>query len=122
MLERVQPDVVWHPTGFLTGTRDYEGAEGVRQWMEDLGEIASRDVAVLTFPSEYQLLDDGRVLVLGSGRLEREVSPVVQGLGWIWELRAAKVTRMTNYLSHAQAREDAGLEDEAGRTEETPET
>lgn len=111
VVECVHPDVQWHPTGFLTGTRDYEGGEGIRQWMDDLAVVGKRGATMLTFPSEYRLLDDGRVLVLGRGRHEREVSPIDQELGWIWELRDDRVAKMTNYLSHAQTRADAGLED-----------
>ena len=77
--------------------------------MEDVGAVGERGVAMLTFPGDVRVLDDGRVLVLGSGRLEREVSPIDQELGWIWELRDGKVERMTNYLSHAEARKAAGL-------------
>ena len=111
LVERVQPDVHWHPTGFLTATRDYEGAEGVRRWMEDLSDIGERGISIFTFPGEFQVLDDGRILVLGSGRVEREVSPIDQELGWIWELRDGKVARMTNYLSHADARSAAETPD-----------
>lgn len=100
VVARLDPEVVWRPTGFITGTQEYTGEDGVREWLRDVARV---DGTVTTFPTEVRALDDERVLVLGSGRLERRVSPIDQELGWIWELRKGKVTRMTNYLSHDDA-------------------
>ena len=109
MLRHLDPEIEWRPTGFLTGKRAYRGHDGIRQWIADLEEVAGRGDTILTFPLEYRALDDDRVLVLGRGRLERKVSPIDQELGWVWELRDGKVIRMTNYLSHAEARQAAGV-------------
>lgn len=102
------PDVQWRPTGFLTAKQFYGGVEGVREWLADLAKLTAAGNTIRTFPEDYRAMGD-RVLVLGRGRLERAVSPIEQELAWIWEFKDGKVVAMTNYLSHAEALEAAGV-------------
>jgi ketosteroid isomerase-like protein len=113
LLAVLDPDVRWRPTAFLTGEGEYRGHEGVRRWLSGLRELKEGGTDVLTFTSEFDDLGDGRVLVLGDGKLRRDAGPIRQELGWIWRIgEDGRIVEMTNYLTRAEAQrvaEDGGV-------------
>jgi ketosteroid isomerase-like protein len=107
-LSLLADDVDWRVSAYLTGEGDKQGKEAVRQWLRHVSSLAAYGERVQIVPDSYRELDDRRVLVLGSGRIEREEDTLEEEVGWIWEIEDGKVVRMTDFLSHAEAIEAAG--------------
>jgi ketosteroid isomerase-like protein len=110
VIAHLDENVRWRPTAFLTGQSSYSGIGGVKQWLRDLGSLEESGSQVLTFTNEYEELPDGRVLVLGHGKILRDTGVIEQELGWIFEFEDDKVVTMDNYLTREQAREAAGVD------------
>jgi ketosteroid isomerase-like protein len=87
----------------------YRGPEGVRQWVLDVR--ANFDRFETRFLDVRDLGD--QVLALGVLNFRGKGSGVEmeQPLGYVWEIRDGKGTRLDFYGSHAEALEAVGLSD-----------
>jgi ketosteroid isomerase-like protein len=101
------PDIELHSRfGSLTG-EPYRGAQGVRQWLEDLQQSFER----------FDLwLDDVRdlgdeVLAIGGLNLRARGSglDMQEPMGWVFEFREGRLARMRFYAQPADALEAVGL-------------
>jgi ketosteroid isomerase-like protein len=106
-LSYLDDDVDWGVSAYLTGDRNLRGKEAVRDWMVKVASLKAAGEKVKLFQDEYRALDESAVLVLGSGRIEREVNTLEEQLGWIWRFRDGKVVAMTDFLSQEEALEAA---------------
>jgi ketosteroid isomerase-like protein len=104
-IESAHPDVEIFSRFASLGGEPYRGAEGVRQWIEEIEQTLGR-FEVRT--SEVRDLGN-RVLALGAITLEGKASgiEIEQPMGWSFELRDGKLARMFFYSSHAEALEAA---------------
>jgi ketosteroid isomerase-like protein len=110
-LAELDADVTWHPAiepGLEGKATTYRGHDGARKiWRQDRGEAWER---LTNRPQEFRDLG-ASVLVLGridmTARATRiEFSQVV---GEVFDLRAGKIVRIRDFLTHAEAIEAAGL-------------
>jgi ketosteroid isomerase-like protein len=101
-------DFEWVVPEPLDGRSVWRGREGfldfIRTWTEQFEDWSIRVV---------RLIDAGanRVVALTHQTATGKESgvPVELNVGQVWELEAGRWTRVTNYLSHAEALEAAGL-------------
>src|SRR5213596_1933929 len=109
-IESAQPDVEFFSRFASLGGEPYRGAEGIRQWIEEIKMTFGR-FEVRT--SDFRDLGD-RVLALGSIGLQGKASgiEIEQPMGWLFELQGGKLARMFFYSSHAEALEAAGLSEQ----------
>jgi ketosteroid isomerase-like protein len=115
LTEAAQPDVEIYSRFASLGGEPFRGADGVRQWIEEIEQIFGR-FEVRT--SDFRDLGD-RVLVLGSIGLRGKASGVEieQPMGWLCELQDGKLARMLFYSTHAEALEAVGLSEQDARTD-----
>jgi ketosteroid isomerase-like protein len=107
LTEAAQPDVEIYSRFASLGGEPFRGAEGVRQWVEEIEQNFGR-FEVRT--GDFRDLGD-RVLALGSIGLQGKSSGVEieQPMGWLCEFQDGKLARIFFYSSHAEALEAAGL-------------
>jgi ketosteroid isomerase-like protein len=107
IIQTAQPDVEIFSRFASLGGEPYRGAEGVRQWVEEI-ELTFGRFEVRT--SELRDLGD-RVLALGAIGLQGKTSgiEIEQPMGWLFELEGGKLARILFYSSHAEALEAVGL-------------
>ena len=106
--DTVPDDYEWIVPGEFAGKSVWRGREEfgefVRIWTEDFEDWSIR---------VERLIDagDDRVvaLALQSGTGKHSGVPVEMNLGQIYELKEGRMVRVTNYFSHAEALEAAGL-------------
>jgi ketosteroid isomerase-like protein len=104
-------EVEWHPAiepGLEGKATTYHGHDGARRvWEEDRGESWER---LTNRPQELRDLGES-VLALGHMDLAARSTGIEfsQELGEVFELRAGKIIRIRDFLSHAEALEAAGL-------------
>ena len=112
-LAGLDADVAWHPAiepGLEGKATTYRGHEGARTvWVEDRGEAWDR---LTNRPQEFRDLGES-VLVLGYMDLAARTTGIEfsQELGEVFDLRAGKIVRIRDFLTHAEALEAAGLSD-----------
>jgi ketosteroid isomerase-like protein len=110
-LAELAPDVEWRPAiqpGLEGKAAAYLGHDGARQiWRQDRGEAWER---LTNQPQELRDLGDS-VLALGQIDLVARVTGIEfsQEVGEVFDLRAGKVVRIRDFLTHAEALEAAGL-------------
>jgi ketosteroid isomerase-like protein len=107
IIESAQPDLEIFSRFATLGGESYRGPAGVRRWVAEIESTFDRfDVRT----SDFRDLGN-RVLVLGSIDLEGSSSGIniQQPMGWLFELRDGKLTRMFFYSSHEEAFKAAGL-------------
>jgi ketosteroid isomerase-like protein len=112
-LAELAADVEWQPAiepGLEGKAATYRGHDGARQiWRQDRGEAWGR---LTNRPQEFVDLGES-VLVLGHIDLTARVTGIEfsQEVGEIFDLRAGKIVRIRDFLTHAEAIEVAGLRD-----------
>jgi ketosteroid isomerase-like protein len=108
-LDLVPEDFEWILTeGPFEGRSVWRGREGwvefVRTWNEQFDDLSFQVV---------RLIDAGKdrvvVLLHQSGTGKESGIPVGWDNGMVWELKDGRLIRATNYVSHADALEAAGL-------------
>ena len=103
--------VEWHPAiqpGLEGKATSYLGHEGARKiWRQDRGEAWER---LTNRPQEFRDLGES-VLVLGRLDLTARATGIEfsQEVGEVFDLRAGKIVRIRDFLTHAEAIEAAGL-------------
>jgi ketosteroid isomerase-like protein len=103
--------VEWQPAiqpGLEGKATTYLGHEGARQiWRQDRGEAWER---LTNRPEELRDLGES-VLVLGHLDLTARATGIEfsQEVGEVFDLRAGKIVRIRDFLTHAEAIEAAGL-------------
>ena len=110
-LAELDANVEWHPAiqpgleGKATTYRGYEGARTV--WREDRGEAWER---LINRPQGFRDLGES-VLALGHMDLTARATAIEfsQELGEVFDIRAGKIVRIRDFLTHAEALEAAGL-------------
>jgi ketosteroid isomerase-like protein len=106
--EAIADDFEWIVTTPLDGRSVWRGREGfvefMRTWTEQFENWSIR---------VERFIDAGEGRVVGlthqSATGKGSGVPVELKLGWVWELEDGRVTRVRNYLTHAEALEAAGL-------------
>jgi ketosteroid isomerase-like protein len=110
-LAELDPDVEWHPAiepGLEGTATTYRGPDGARKiWRQDRGEAWER---LTNRPRELRDLGDS-VLALGHMDLTAPTTGIEfsQELGEVFDLRAGKIVRIRDFLTHAEALEAVGL-------------
>ena len=112
-LAEFDADFEWHPAieSGLEGKVTYRGHEGARKvWGEDRGEAWER---LTNRPQEFRDLGES-VLALGHMDLTARATGIEfsQEVGEVFDLRAGKIVRVRDFLTHAEALEAAGLSEE----------
>jgi len=110
-LAELDAEVEWQPAiepgleGKATTYRGHDGAQKV--WREDRGESWER---LTNRPHELRDLGDS-VLALGHLDLTGRTTGIEfsQEVGEVFDLRAGKIVRIRDFLTHAEALEAAGL-------------
>jgi ketosteroid isomerase-like protein len=109
-LAELDPDVEWHPAiepGIEGKATIYRGADGARKiWRQDRGDAWER---LVNRPEELRDLGDS-VLALGHLDLTARSTGIEfsQEVGEVFDLRAGKIVRIRDFLTHAEALEAAG--------------
>ena len=110
-LAELDADVEWHPAiqpGLEGAATTYRGHDGAREfWRQDRGEAWER---LTNRPQEFRDLGES-VVVLGRIDLPARVTGIEfsQEVGEVFDLRAGKIVRIRDFLTHAEAVEAAGL-------------
>jgi ketosteroid isomerase-like protein len=110
-LAELDADVEWHPAiepGLEGKATIYRGPEGARMiWRQDRGDAWER---LTNRPQELRDLGDS-VLALGHLELTARTTGIEfrQEVGEVFDLRAGKIVRIRDFLTHAEALEAAGL-------------
>jgi ketosteroid isomerase-like protein len=110
-LSELAADVEWQPAiqpGLEGKATTYRGHDGARKiWRQDRGEAWER---LTNRPHEFRDLG-ASVLVLGHIDLTARVTGIEfsQEVGEVFDLRAGKIVRIRDFLTHAEAIEAAGL-------------
>jgi ketosteroid isomerase-like protein len=110
-LAELDADVEWHPAiepGLEGQATIYRGPEGARMiWRQDRGDAWER---LTNRPQELRDLGDS-VLALGHLELTARTTGIEfrQEVGEVFDLRAGKIVRIRDFLTHAEALEAAGL-------------
>lgn len=101
LLARLAPDVEWHPFSSVWERR-YEGHDGVRTWIAEVGEVWESLVVELDEVSE---LDGERVLCTGTLRGQPRGSGEQTALPTAWALwmREGLARRVDFFISRADA-------------------
>jgi ketosteroid isomerase-like protein len=104
-------EVEWHPAiqpGLEGKATTYLGHDGAREiWRQDRGEAWER---LTNRAREFRDLGES-VLALGHMELTARATGIElsQELGEVFDLRAGKIVRIRDFLTHAEAIEAAGL-------------
>lgn len=103
LIELSSEDVeVFTVTGVLAGrTGPYRGAEGLRQYLDDLARTWKR---IDLQPQNFQALDDERTLVFGRVRAWHERGFLDSSNAWLWTLREGHVVAVRVYADPNEAR------------------
>jgi ketosteroid isomerase-like protein len=110
-LAELDADLEWHPAiqpGLEGKATTYRGHDGARKiWRQDRGEAWER---LTNRPQEFRDLGES-VLALGHMDLTARATGIElsQELGEVFDLRAGKIVRIRDFLTHAEALEAAGL-------------
>jgi ketosteroid isomerase-like protein len=110
-LAELDADVEWHPAiepGLEGRSATYRGPDGARRiWRQDRGEAWER---LTNRPQEIRDLGES-VLVLGYIDLTARATGIEfsQEVGEVFDLRAGKIVRIRDFLTHAEALEAVGL-------------
>jgi len=110
-LAELDADVVWHPAiqpGLEGRATTYRGHEGARKiWRQDRGDAWER---LTNRPEEFRDLGES-VLALGQIDLTARVTGIEfsQEVGEVFDLRAGKIVRIRDFLTHAEALEAVGM-------------
>jgi ketosteroid isomerase-like protein len=110
-LAELDADVAWHPAiepGLEGKATIYRGHDGARKiWRQDRGEAWER---LTNRPLEFRDLGES-VLALGHIDLTARVTGIEfsQEVGEVFDLRAGKIVRIRDFLTHAEAIEAAAL-------------
>jgi ketosteroid isomerase-like protein len=110
-LAELAADVEWHPAiqpGLEGTATSYLGHAGARKiWRQDRGEAWER---LTNRPEEFRDLGDS-VLALGRIDLTARSTGIEfsQEVGEVFDLRAGKIVRIRDFLTHAEAIQAAGL-------------
>ncbi|HEV3377006.1 MAG TPA: nuclear transport factor 2 family protein [Thermoleophilaceae bacterium] len=110
-LAELDAEVEWHPAiqpGLEGQATTYRGHDGARQiWRQDRGEAWER---LTNRPQEFRDLGE-TVLALGHVDLTARATGIEfsQEVGEVFDLRAGKIVRIRDFLTHAEAIEAAGL-------------
>jgi ketosteroid isomerase-like protein len=109
-LAELDSDVEWQPAiepGLEGKATVYRGREGARQiWTQDRGEAWER---LVNRPDELRDLGES-VLALGHLDLTARTTGIEfsQEVGEVFDLRAGKIVRIRDFLTHAEALEAVG--------------
>jgi len=112
-LAELDADVEWHPAiepGLEGKAATYRGPGGARKiWRQDRGEAWER---LTNRPQELRDLGES-VLALGHLDLTARTTGIEfnQEVGEVFDLRAGKIVRIRDFLTHAEALEAVGLSD-----------
>ena len=110
-LAELDANVEWHPAiepGLEGEATTYRGPDGARKiWKQDRGEAWER---LINRPRELRDLGES-VLALGRMDLTAPTTGIEfsQELGEVFDLRAGKIVRIRDFLTHAEALEAVGL-------------
>ena len=110
-LAQLAADVEWHPAierGLEGKATTYRGHDGARKiWRQVRDEAWER---LTNRPQEFRDLGES-VLALGHIDLTARATAIEfsQELGEVFDLRAGKIIRIHDFLTHAEAIEAAGL-------------
>jgi ketosteroid isomerase-like protein len=110
-LAELDADVEWHPAiepGLEGKATIYRGPDGARRiWRQDRGEAWER---LTNRPHELRDLGES-VLALGQLELTARTTGIEfsQEVGEVFDLRAGKIVRIRDFLTHAEALEAVGL-------------
>ena len=110
-LAELDADVEWHPAiepGLEGKGITYRGHDGARNiWGQDRGEAWER---LINRPQEFRDLGES-VLVLGRIDLTARATGIEfsQEVGEVFDLRAGKIVRIRDFLTHAEALEAVGV-------------
>jgi hypothetical protein len=108
LFETLHPDVEWVPIFAVLEGRVYRGHDGVRDWIEHLGEDWER---FETHQEEFMPVGD-RVLVLGHWHARARGSGIeldAQPASWVVDVRDGKVVRLQTYTDRKEAFRAVGL-------------
>jgi ketosteroid isomerase-like protein len=110
-LAELAADVVWNPAiepGLEGKPTTYRGHDGARRiWTQDRGDAWER---LTNRPQELRDLGES-VLALGHIDLTARTTGIQfsQEVGEVFDLRAGKIVRIRDFLTHAEALEAVGL-------------
>jgi ketosteroid isomerase-like protein len=110
-LAELDAEVEWLPAiqpGLEGEATTYRGHDGAREiWRQDRGEAWER---LTNRPHEFRDLGDS-VLALGHMDLTARATAIEfsQEVGEVFDLRAGKIVRIRDFLTHSEAIEAAGL-------------
>ncbi|MQA75673.1 MAG: hypothetical protein GEU88_15260 [Solirubrobacterales bacterium] len=96
-------------TGLLAGrTGPYRGAEGLRDYLDDLAATWKR---IELQPQNFHPLDEERTLVFGRVRAWHERGFLDSSNAWLWTVRAGRVIAVRVFADPNEARETFGSGD-----------
>jgi ketosteroid isomerase-like protein len=110
-LVELDAEVVWHPAiepGLEGKATTYSGHDGARRiWRQDRGDAWER---LINRPQEFRDFGES-VLALGHLDLTARATGIEfsQEVGEVFDLRAGKIVRIRDFLTHAEALEAVGL-------------
>ncbi|MGH2980222.1 MAG: nuclear transport factor 2 family protein [Solirubrobacterales bacterium] len=97
----LDPDVELVPLRAVLDGSVYRGHDGMRRWLEDMGEDWTQFELGL---EDVRVLDSGRVLVQATMRLRGQSGVALSSpAAWLCEMRAGRVSRIRFYADSAAA-------------------
>ena len=108
MISRIQPDYEFVPIMAALEGRTYIGADGVRQWLDDMKDHWE---LFETWPQEFHDLGD-RVIAFGHWRARGRTSGVEvdgQPATWVAWVRDGRLYRWRTFTDRDEALEAAGV-------------
>jgi ketosteroid isomerase-like protein len=104
-------DVEWDVSAYLTGRQEYSGREGVREFLADVQQLAEEQGERFVIePTEFIEVPDGRVLALGTARIERPTDPLEFGTSTVYTFgEDGLISRLVSFTSHEEGRREIGL-------------
>jgi ketosteroid isomerase-like protein len=88
-------------------TGPYRGAEGLRQYLDDLAATWKR---IELQPQNFQALDEERTLVFGRVRAWHERGFLDASNAWLWTVRDGQVVAVRVFADPHEARTTFGIE------------
>jgi ketosteroid isomerase-like protein len=107
LVEIADPRIEIHTvTGMIAGrTEPYRGAEGIKEYLADVGEMWDE---IELLPTEFHELSDSRLVVFGRVRARRELAVIDAPNAWLWEVGEGRIRSARVFGDPQGARELLG--------------
>jgi ketosteroid isomerase-like protein len=107
LVEIADPRIeIYTVTGMIAGrTEPYRGAEGIKEYLTDVGEMWDE---IELLPTEFHELSDTRLVVFGRVRARRELAVIDAPNAWLWEVGEGRIRSARVFGDPQGARELLG--------------